>query len=800
MKASTIRQPPVRVPVPGQPPTPATPLLGRARDLVSVRDLLTRADVRLVSLVGPGGVGKTRLALAALLGSADDFADGARWVSLASVAETTHVWPGVARALGVPDPPEGTAALEGLKRHLASRSMLLALDNLEHLIDLAPEVAALLEACPQLKVLVTSRRALRVRAEHEFPVRPLELPDASKADLTADVVARSDAAQLFVQRASTLRPGFALSEGNARTVAGICARLDGLPLALELAASRLRLFTPEELLERLSAPLHTLVGGPRDLSERQRSLRATLDWSLALLEPDERSLFARLGVFSGGFDVEAAEALGGPGTLARLESLIEHSLVQSQDGRLFMLETIRESALELLELSGHAAATREAHARYFMALCERAEQEIYGSNQTVWMDRLELEIDNLRAAMRWGLQFDPSLTLFIARAPYPMWNFRGRSFEAIRWIEQALELAGSSTEAQAHALEKLGEHLYCVGRHEDARTRFVEALGLFRALNDQPRTVFVLTQIAKCDDTFERYEQAQGHLEEALSIARTHDLRDIIAQLSYALALNRFGRLDFVGARVNALESLEHALPSASPGALCGRYMALGMIDYMLGDTTPARDAFERAYAIALEQRNLMRMNGILQGLVTTLAELGELERANALLNELRDVNLQLEPDENPMDQAWLITAAAVAVAEGRPVRAARLVGAARRLEGKENRVTNALIDRFARKAMRALGDGWDRAVAEGQQLEVEEILLAPEPSARKQPDDLSARELEVVSLVAEGLTDAEIAERLGIRPRTVSTHLTSVYNKFGVRSRTQAVREAQRRGLLETA
>jgi DNA-binding CsgD family transcriptional regulator len=193
-------------------------------------------------------------------------------------------------------------------------------------------------------------------------------------------------------------------------------------------------------------------------------------------------------------------------------------------------------------------------------------------------------------------------------------------------------------------------------------------------------------------------------------------------------------------------------------------------------------------------------MQGILQGLVTALAQLGELERANALLNELRDVNLQLEPDENPMDHSWLITAAAVAVGEGRHVRAARLVGAAQRFGGKDNRVTNALIDRFARKAMRALGDGWDRAVAEGQQLEVEEILLAPEPSARKQPDDLSAREFEVVALVAEGLTDAEIAERLGIRPRTVSTHLTSVYNKFGVRSRTQAVREAQKRGLLEMA
>lgn len=278
-------------------------------------------------------------------------------------------------------------------------------------------------------------------------------------------------------------------------------------------------------------------------------------------------------------EVEAAETTGGSDALARLEVLIEKNLVQSQDGRFFMFETIRESALEHLQREARIDRAREAHARYFLTLCERAEQDIYGPNQTAWIDRLETEIDNLRAAIQWGLKNDASLTLFIARTPYPMWNFRGYSFEALGWIEQVIEREAVPDEARAAALEKLGEYLYCVSRFEDATARFQEVLVLYRALKLPKRVVFVLSQLGKCESTLGRHDQASAHLEEALEVARMDGQADTIAQRSFALGLNRFGRLDFAATRTNMAESLAHALPSGSPNTLSGRYMALDMID-----------------------------------------------------------------------------------------------------------------------------------------------------------------------------------------------------------------------------
>ncbi len=783
---------------PGSPPAPATVLLGRSLELSAIQGLLTRADVRLVSLIGPGGVGKTRLALAAQHASADDFTDGACWIPLVGVQDPGLIWAQVATALGVPNPPPDAAAFQVVKRFLEAKSILLVLDNFEQLAEAGPQVAALLQACPQLKILVTSRRPLRVRSEHEYPVRPLGLP-SPRASLEA--VRDNDAVQLFVQRARAVKGDFALTAANAGVIAQICARLDGLPLALELAASRLRLFTPEGLLNALSVPLEALVRGARDLSDHQQSLRSTLEWSLALLEPRERTLFAQLGVFVGGADLEAVLAVGGADALPSLETLVEHSLVGSQAGRFTTLETIRELAVERLGSDEVAAGAHERHARHFFALCGRAETEIYGANETLWVDRLDLELGNLRAAMTWGLQFDPSLTLLIAFAPYPMWNLRGHNLEAADWIERALAVGSGSPEIRAKALEKLGDYLYAADDLERVTACLLEALELLTALQEFDRAVAVLTRLARCEDTLGRHREAQAYLGRALEIARTHGQLQSVGQLSFALGLNRFATLDFAAARVNIAEALEHALALKAPNTISGCLMALGMIDYLLGDAASARDSLERALQIALEHRNPRRSQGVLMALVTVVAELGEFSRSKTLLEDFRRTNLELDPDDDPLGASWLLAAASIAAYEGQHLRAAKLIGASQHLErdavAGSRGPTQALIDRFAAPSRRALGAAWDRAVAEGGALTVEAILSAPETTPQRTRDSLSAREFEVVSLVARGLTDAEIADQLGIRARTVSTHLTSVYNKFGVRSRTQAVLEAGRRGLL---
>lgn len=792
---------------PGRPPNPVSPLLGRSRDLNNVRDLLARTDVRLVSLIGPGGVGKTRLALACQHSSADDFTDGARWVALGGVSEATRVWRQIAAALGVPNPRDGVSALQSVKETLFGKSLLLVLDNFEQLVGSAPQVTELLDACPHLKILVTSRRPLRLRSEYEYLVRPLEPPPLGAP---LKVVVDNSAAQLFVQRARAVVSGFELTQDNAALIVQICTRLDGLPLALELAASRLRLFTPEALLARLVTPLEALIGGARDLSQHQRSLRATLDWSLELLSESERHLFAQLGAFAGGFDLEAALAIGGGDALPALEALVEHSLVAVSDGRFTMLATIRERAVELLNASPDAAATRKRHAHHFLSLCERAAAEIYGADQTRWIERLERDLDNLRAAMRWGLRFEPDLTLQIASLPSPMWNLRNHNAEAAEILEQALAVSVTrSGRIRAHALEKLGDYLYVIDEFERSAARLLEALTIWERLSDHDRVVAVLTQLSRGADTIGQHAQAAGYLTRAREIVCKHGQPSQLERVSFARGLNQLATLDFAAAKLSMAESLEYALKQNAPNTVAGRLMALGIIEHQLGETHGAFDRLTRALEIVTEHGNIRRTNGVLRALVPVVAALGDLERAKTLLEQLRQVNLRLSPDGDPLESGWTLAAVAVAAHEGHHWRAARLAGAVHRLERSEKSgagsaaLTEAMIRRFAAPSMIALGANWQRAVTEGHDLEVATIWSASEPSrlksAKLEPRkfDLSVREFQVVTLVADGLSDAEIAAQLGIGARTVGTHLTSVYNKFGVRSRTQAVREAQRRGLM---
>src|SRR2546421_1954004 len=392
-------------------PAPLTPLIGREREVAAVCALLSRPEVRLVTLTGTGGVGKTRLALGGAAASRD-FADGICFVALAGLTDPGLVASTIAQALGVRE-QGGRPLLDRLKDHLRDRQLLLLLDNFEQVVSAAPVVAELLATAPRLQVLVTSRASLHLSGEHEFVVPPLSLPDLR--DLPPpDRLIQYGAIRLFVERAQAVQSAFALTAENDTPIAAICLQVDGLPLAIELAAGRSKLFSPQPLLPRLKSRLKLLVGGARDRPLRQQTLRGTIAWSYDLLEEDEKRLFRRLAVFVGGCTLEAAEAVcNAPGDLEEdvvdaVARLVDKSLLRQEtqaDGepRLLMLETIREYALECLKASGEVEALRRQHAIFFLRLSEEAEPKIRSAEQSTWRKRLEVEQDNLRAALRWTL-------------------------------------------------------------------------------------------------------------------------------------------------------------------------------------------------------------------------------------------------------------------------------------------------------------------------------------------------------------------------------------------------------------
>ena len=417
----------------------------------------------MITLTGMGGVGKTRLALQAAAELNSAFADGVWFVALASVADPLLVLPTLAQALGVRE-TGGQSLDERLRQDLSDRQLLLVLDNFEHLLAAAPAVTGLLAGCPNLRVLVTSRAALRVSGEQVYEVPPLAAPDLDIFDGAStaheDGLLAFDAVALFVARARAVRPDFALTPANAAAVAAICARLDGLPLALELAAARVRLLSAQDLQARLQRRLELLTGGPRDLPARQQTLRATLDWSYDLLDPVEQQLLARLAVFAGGCTVTAAEAVcrtdgdRGWSVLDGLTGLVANSLAgrenhhddshkdaegaePAEGSRL--LETVREYAWERLRANGEADAVSGQHAAHFLALAEQAWPELWGADQECWFARLDRERGNLRAALTWAQgRPNPELLAGLAGALGPYWEARGQLSEAYRWLDTAL--------------------------------------------------------------------------------------------------------------------------------------------------------------------------------------------------------------------------------------------------------------------------------------------------------------------------------------------------------------------------
>jgi predicted ATPase/class 3 adenylate cyclase len=466
-----VEFPPPRTLDAGRDALPAQPttFIGRERELAEARVLLE--GTRTLTLTGPGGTGKTRLALKVAAESSEAYRDGVVFVALAALEDPSLVASTVAAAMGVQE-EAGRPILTSLTERLAGMEVLLVLDNYERLLAAAPLVGELVAAGPGVRVLVTSRAPLRVAGEREYEVRPLALPDASGA-ATPEELAESEAVALFVERARAIEPGFVLGPENAASVAAICAALDGLPLAIELAAARVRLLSPQAILERLGTSLPLLTGGPRDRPERQRTLRGAIQWSHDLLDPDGQTMFRRLAAFAGGWTFEAAEAVCSPAgaaaldTLETLDALVQHSLARRDDGapepRFRMLQTIREFGLERLAESGEEPEIHERHAQFFLTLAEEAAGELTGPGKAVWLDRLARDHDNLRAALRWSVDADRAETgLLIAAAIWRFWQLRDHLAEGEAWLTELLAApsAAAATPARADAADALASVVY----------------------------------------------------------------------------------------------------------------------------------------------------------------------------------------------------------------------------------------------------------------------------------------------------------------------------------------------------
>jgi predicted ATPase/class 3 adenylate cyclase len=484
--------PPSTLEVPTNLPTERTAFIGRDHELAGLVEMVRRR--RLVTLTGPGGTGKTRLALRAAGKLLDDSPNGVFFVDLAPISDPGLVPSTIAAALGVRE--EGARpALDVLVDHLRPQKVLLVLDNFEQILEAATVVATLLDAAPDAKAIVTSRTPLRLSGEQEYPVPPLAIPDLGGPE--PDLLSGYESVALFVERAKAVDPGFALTNDNASAVAEICRRVDGLPLAIELAASRVRMLTPGAILQRFDRRLPLLTTSARDVPDRHRTITATIDWSHDLLGEPEQALFRRLAAFVGGWTFESAEEIANPGgeleieTLDGLESLGEKSLVQravsDHELRFRMLETIREYGLEQLRAAGEFEATHTRHQIAFLELAERAESQLYGRDSRAWLDRLESEHDNLRLAIRWAIDSGRAEdAMRLASALWRFWQIRGHLTEGRRWVEAvfAMPAAGMRSAVRAKALLAAGSLAYWQGDLETTARQYEESLSISRELND----------------------------------------------------------------------------------------------------------------------------------------------------------------------------------------------------------------------------------------------------------------------------------------------------------------------------
>jgi predicted ATPase/class 3 adenylate cyclase len=664
-------------------PAQPNPMIGRDKELREISQVLRADDVRLLTLTGPGGAGKTRLALQIGAELLDGFRSGVFFVSLAPIPDEDLLVPTIAQALAIRE-ISGEDLAVTLSAYLSDKQMLLVLDNFEHIVGAATAIAKLLEAAPELRSLVTSRERLRLSVEHVYEVPPLMLPDGAQEDL--DTLLRTDAIALFLARSETVTPNFALTEQNAAAVVAICRRLEGLPLALELAAARMAVLSPSALLSRLSARLAVLTGGTRDTDERHQTLQNTIEWSYDLLEPSDQLLFQRLAVFVDGCRVDATEAVcksetGDVTVLDGLQSLVDKSLVRNRpdsDGepRFWMLETIREYASERLAKSGEAEMIARRHAEHLLELAERAEADLWAQQTDPWLPRLDPEEANFRAALVWAIaREEAEVAVRLAGSLYPFWEIRARQSEARGWLSRALALDGAVPPSfRAKALVAAGRATAWQGDLGAAIALLEEAAELSQQLGDLEGVGRCLGFIAHGLLFTGNAERAAAVLDEAVDLARKTGETHGIARAIYNSAFAAIEQRDFD----RACELFEEAAQiGRSEGtklheAMC--FVHLGYTFALAGDYERAAALLDEGVAVFTElgETTWTQLAFRYQGLLALLD--GRIDEAEPLLR----TSLMKGREQAPQWEVayWIEDLAAVAAAKGEALRAAKLWGA----------------------------------------------------------------------------------------------------------------------------
>ncbi len=862
-------------------PVPLTSFLGREREVAAVAALLRQTSVRLVTLIGTGGVGKTRLALQVAAEGGDTFADGVCFVPLAPVSDPEHVLPAIAKSLGLWEALD-RPLLDHVRDYLQEQHLLLLLDNCEQVTAASPQLAALLVSCPRLHLLVTSRAALHLSGEYAFSVPSLPQPDLTQLE-DAQALAQVAAVRLFVERAQAIQPAFQLTQANARTIAEICARLDGLPLAIELAAARIKLLPPQALLHRLSHRLDLLTGGPGDLPTRQQTLRNTLQWSYDLLTEPEQRLFRWLSIFVGGCTLEAAETVCQAGqedgvqtfpVLEGVASLLDKSLVQQteQEGdepQLVMLETIREFGLERLQAHREWEAAREAHAAYYLHLVEKARGHLFGGEAVPWFERVEQAYPNLRAALQWALEDGNEPTgsarrietaVRLVSVLWRFWTIRGYMSEGRAFVERVLagsEKSGEPIRLKALIaavtlglyqedvawLERLCEGLLPLSqRLADRQTQGIALLGLagvallhrrdpgrarvlaeqaqaeFSARGDSWMVASVCLLLARVCNVQGEIARSRQHLEESLALYRALGYAGDIAWPLIYLARNAMKLGEQTRARALLQEAIELCQQVSNKWGLAHAFGFLGQLTLEQGDLVSACALLTESLRLKQETGNRYSVANSLFHLATAVLLQGDIAQARTLYEQ--SLALATALGHRELVASCLQGLAVALTAQAQPLAAARLWGAAEALLQNSAttfpRVLRASVKRAQARARSQLGDKvFAQALAEGRTMTTEQALawqpaipIQEAPLSRLSsstaptrpaiyPAGLTTREVEVLRLVAQGLTDAQVAKQLVISPRTVTTHLSSIYNKLGINSRAAAARFAAEHQLL---